>query len=229
MTAIIADIHGNLPALKAALDSITRAGCREIISIGDVAGYYCMVNECIALLRERNIPHLMGNHDSYLIEGTPCPRSTAANKCLDYQRTIITSENMAWLAESKTMIKISGASLVHGGWNNHLDEYMEEIAEEYFAGLEGRIFISGHTHVQVLRQLSDKTYCNPGSVGQPRDGDPRAAFAILQDGKFTLNRVEYDIDGIASEVRARGFSAYFYENLYKGTRIGGAISKVSIG
>ena len=66
MMAIISDIHGNFPALRAVMDEIERSGCEKIISLGDVAGYYCQINECIHLLRQKDVPNVMGNHDYYL-------------------------------------------------------------------------------------------------------------------------------------------------------------------
>ena len=82
-------------------------------------------------------------------------------------------------------------SMVHGGWKNPIDEYLDP-SEGYFSELSGGLFASGHTHKQCIMDYGNKVYCNPGSVGQPRDGDNRAAFATFEDGKFLLHRVSYD-------------------------------------
>lgn len=220
MTAIISDIHGNFPALQSVLKKIGEIGCGEIISLGDVAGYYCMVNECVRELRARNIVNIMGNHDEYIVMGARCPRSNAANECLDAQRKTITPENVEWLSRSPRMLRQGDMSMAHGGWNDFTDEYIYKAEESYFEGLEGTLFLSGHTHIQAVQTFSGgKTYCNPGSVGQPRDGDSRAAFAVIDGGRVNLVRAAYDIDEIAGAMRASGLPDYYYENLYTGRRI----------
>ncbi len=82
MIAIISDIHGNYPAFEAVLNELDHIDCKKIISLGDVAGYYSMVNECISALSERNIPHLRGNHDHYLLPGHLAGRSRSAERCV---------------------------------------------------------------------------------------------------------------------------------------------------
>jgi len=229
MIAILADVHGNYPALRAVLTDLERRGCDRIVSLGDVAGYYCLVNECIDALRDRQVPHLMGNHDHYLVAGTRCPRSRSANACLDYQRAAVTPERMRFLAAAPLTLQWGELSMVHGGWRNPLDEYLTAPDAAYFAGLPGRFFFSGHTHVQVLTPVGEKWYCNPGSVGQPRDGDPRAGYAVFADGAVELVRVAYDVDEIAVAMRRAGFAEPFFRNLYTGTRIGGGVSRIGRG
>jgi predicted phosphodiesterase len=228
MIAIISDTHGNYPALEAVLRDIDGADCPTVYSLGDVAGYYCMVNECMEAFRDRRIVNLMGNHDQYLVSQTVCSRSNAVNRCITFQRQVVSAPNLAWLGESLRSLDIDDLSMVHGGWNDPVDEYLYEVNEPYFAALPGKFFFSGHTHVQVLATFSDKIYCNPGSVGQPRDGDPRAAYALYDRGNVTLKRVAYDIDRIAFEMGKAGFEPYYFENLYAGRRIGGKVTRVKI-
>ncbi|WP_267912139.1 metallophosphoesterase family protein [Melaminivora jejuensis] len=107
-----------------------------------------------------------------------------------------------------------------------MDQYLYVIDERTVPDSKGRLF-SGHTHVQVLMELaSGKIYCNPGSVGQPRDGDCRAAYAIIKDDCIELRRVSYDIDAAAFAMQSAGFEAFIYEGLYKGAQIGGRIDRV---
>jgi diadenosine tetraphosphatase ApaH/serine/threonine PP2A family protein phosphatase len=136
---------------------------------------------------------------------------------------VITEGNLRWLAASPSACSVDGVSMVHGGWRDPLDEYVEA-SEEYFSVLEGTRFASGHTHVQGIWPFTEKVYCNPGSVGQPRDGDPRAAFAVWADEKPVLHRVAYDIGAMCRLMAEAGFEPYFSENLYRGTRIGGGLS-----
>lgn len=228
MIAIISDVHGNYPALRAVLTAIDAMGVKQIISLGDVAGYYSMINECIDALRERAIVNLMGNHDSYIVDNVTCPRSNSANTSLAWQRRTITPQNLAWLAQSRRGgLRKGKLSMVHAGWNDPIDENIEIVSAEYFADRDGEVFVSGHSHVQGVWPAGTKTYCNPGSVGQPRDGDPRAAFAVWDGTSMRLHRVDYDIDEIVAHMQAAGFAPHFYENLTMGTRIGGKLSRIT--
>lgn len=215
--AIIADIHGNFEALKAVLAEIDRLRASAIYCLGDVVGYYSQVNECCQALREREIPCVMGNHDWYLAGGGFCLRSRSVNKILAYQRTIVEAEHLEWIRTFPLQREIGEIRAVHGGWGDPLDEYLRP-SVEYFDRLHGRVFISGHTHVQTIQRFGEKIYCNPGSVGQPRDGDPRAAFALYESGDFTLHRVEYDMHRVFDLMEAAGFDDYYYGGLKTGAR-----------
>jgi putative phosphoesterase len=218
--ALISDVHGNFPALQAVIAEIEMSGCERIISLGDVAGYYCEINECIDLLRQKAVINVTGNHDYYIVNNQPCPRSRSANDCLDYQRRHITSQNLEWLKNSAQRMDSGAGSFVHGGWKDALDEYLTDVNEDYFKNEKASFFFSGHTHIQSLRLLGRICYCNPGSVGQPRDNNPKAAFALFDGKQAYLKRIDYDIDKIAMAMESCGFNSYFYEGLYTGTGIG---------
>ena len=214
--AFISDIHGNYEALKSVLASLDKMSVARIYCLGDVVGYYAQPNECCSALRERDIPCLMGNHDWYVAGGGFCPRSRSVNDCLVYQRRVLTAENVDWIRTFPVHRRVGNMQLVHGGWSDPIDEYLEP-SPEYFARIDGEVFLSGHTHIQSLSKFGAKTYCNPGSVGQPRDGDPRAAFAVY-DGDFQLHRVEYDVQQVFALMKAAGFSDYYYGCLLTGAR-----------
>lgn len=222
MFGIISDIHGNYPALRQVMKELKARGCSKIFCLGDIAGYYSMVNECIDLLRSENVFAIKGNHDSYLLGESSCPRSKSANDCISFQKKIITPENLIWLKGLSTTIFISEFSAVHGGWHNNLDEYITnfDFSDKAVLEIDSKVFFSGHTHVQLLQEKNGIKYCNPGSVGQPRDHDSRAAYAILNNSEITLCRVSYDIDEIAEHMKNAGFSDYYYRNLYLGNKIG---------
>ena len=220
MMAIISDIHGNYPALQAVMADIDKSGCEKIISLGDVAGYYCQINECIQLLRQKSVPNIMGNHDYYLAYDQPCPRSNAANILLAYQRAHIVPDHLKWLRDSTRMMECNGLSFVHGGWKDPLDEYLTDVSENYFRNQLATFFFFLHTHIQSLSLLGRICHCNPGSVGQPRDDDPRAAFALFDGKSVYLRRVKYDIDRVAAAMKECGFDRYFYGGLYSGRKIG---------
>jgi putative phosphoesterase len=216
-TAFISDIHGNHEALKSVLSRIDGMGITRIACAGDVAGYYSEVNACCDTLRARGIPTVMGNHDWYLGGGGNCLRSRSVNDCLHYQRRIITAENLLWLRQLPLQLEAEGVRVVHGGWSDPLDEYLKP-SGEYFAALKGSYFLSGHTHLPCVHRYGDKVYCNPGSVGQPRDGDPRAAFAVFDGTDFEIHRVDYDYRKVFALMDAAGFNDYYYGGLATGAR-----------
>lgn len=214
---LISDIHGNYEALKEVLAALDLMQVTEIYCLGDVVGYYSQVNECCDEIKKRAIPCLMGNHDWYVAGGGFCPRSKSVNDCLVYQRKVITAENLEWLKAFPVERRVGNIHMVHGGWSDPIDEYLLEPTEEYFLKVEGEVFVSGHTHIQSLHHFQAKTYCNPGSVGMPRDNDPRAAFATY-DGVFTLHRVEYNMQKVFDGMDKAGFSDYYYGGLKTGSR-----------
>ena len=223
MIGFISDIHGNFPALQAVIEAIDKVGCDKVICLGDIVGYYCMPNECIDLLRNRNVFSLLGNHDYYMITNTCC-NSKTVKMCIDYQRQVLFPENIAWLKSLTPIYNDELMSLRHGGWNNAIEERFNSFDFELVKGMPQRYYLSGHTHLQYLEysnKFTNKIYCNPGSVGQPRDGNPKAAFAILRDnGNMELHRVEYDIDSIVLKMKECNQGDWIWKNLYTGKKIG---------
>lgn len=214
---LISDIHGNFEALKQVLGALDAMGVSNVYCLGDVVGYYSQVNECCDELRARAIPTLMGNHDWYMAGGGFCPRSRSVNDCLAYQRKVISVANVEWLRTLPVQFRIGNVRMVHGGWADPIDEYLKP-SQEYFSRVDGEVFVSGHTHIQMVEEYDGKTYCNPGSVGQPRDHDPRAAFAVYEDGRFSLHRVEYDMQRVFDLMKSAGFDDYYYGGLQTGAR-----------
>lgn len=217
MIGIISDIHGNYSALETVLDFLDKKGISEIYCLGDVVGYYSQVNECCEELRKRHVKCVMGNHDWYMIAESFCPRSRSVNDCLQYQKKVITKDNLDWLSHFPVYIKNDVGNMVHGGWTNPIDEYLEP-SEKYFKRMPFNRYFSGHSHIQQLVQYSSSVYCNPGSVGQPRDGDCRASFALFDDGNIKLCRVNYDIEKTCRLMDEAGFSSYYYGSLKDGAR-----------
>lgn len=223
--AVISDIHGNLPALEAVLQDAISHGCKEFISLGDVVGYYAQPGECIDLLREYNALNILGNHDGYLTLGTTCERSKTVAAMIEYHRSIVTESQLKWLRDSVPFHRDGTWLYHHGGPEDPRDQYLYTVSEKTIPD-DVKYLFAGHTHVQAKIQFGEKVFCNPGAVGQPRDGDSRAAYASIEDGIISLHRVEYDIDRTAAMMKSAGFESYCYENLYAGTQIGGRIDKI---
>lgn len=214
--AFISDIHSNFVALEVVLEQIDSLGITQIYCAGDIAGYHSQINECCDALKERDIKTVMGNHDWYLGGGGLCERSKTASKVIAFQARVITPSNLDWLRNLPLQISTPAFRMVHGSWSNPLDDYFEP-EEVYFSKLEGNVFVTGHSHIPTIQEFESGLYCNPGSVGQPRDNDPRASFAVLENGRFSIERVTYDVDKVASLMRAQGFEEWHYGGLYSGS------------
>lgn len=227
--ALLSDIHANLPALEAVLADARARGCTRFLSLGDVAGYGAQPAECIELLRGLGATNILGNHDGYLVSEQNCPRSAVVAAIIERQRSMVSASQLAWLRASPAQLREGENLFVHGGPEDPRDQYLYAVRESCIPPGVERLF-SGHTHVQALIEFGPaKIYCNPGSVGQPRDGDPRAAYASLgADGRVVLHRVAYDIDRAARAMQEAGYEPFQYQNLYIGAQIGGRIDHIKV-
>lgn len=226
--AVISDIHGNFPALQAVLNDIEKEKAEVIYCLGDLVGYYCMIDEVIETIRSLNIKTLLGNHDYALLynEGA-IERSGTCTNILTRQLKEIKKENLDFLKTAERSFKFSFGDksffCVHGGLEDNIDEYIRVIDENYFKknNFICDVLLSGHTHIPRNEVIGTKRYLNPGSVGQPRDGNPAASYLLLSDDKYEHKRVTYNIDLIASEMKARNYEPYIYEILYRGVKVNG--------
>lgn len=227
MIAILSDIHGNLAALEAVITDAKARGCTRFISLGDIAGYGPQPGECINVLQALSAVNILGNHDSYIIRNENCPRSRVVSQLIEFQRSILNGQQVAWLRKSLSELREGGLFFVHGGPDDPCDQYLYTITKGMIPQRVRWLF-SGHTHVQLIVDYDTCGYCNPGSVGQPRDGDPRAAYAVMSKNKIVLHRVDYDIDRTVEAMKAFGFESFLYENLYRGTQIGGRVDEIKV-
>ncbi|MBC7284516.1 metallophosphoesterase family protein [Hoeflea sp.] len=227
MLAILSDIHANLAALEAVLADARARGCDRFICLGDVVGYNAEPEECCQLLMEAGVTNILGNHDSYITTGENCTRSKVVAGIIDDHRTRLSPESLAWLSRSSPLIRDGDVLMVHGGPEDPLDQYVREVDATVFP--EGiTVLFAGHTHVQFSHRFGEKLFCNPGSVGQPRDGDPRAAYAIWHDGQVTLHRVEYDIERTIAVMMERGYAPFLARGLPQGAQINGRVDTILV-
>lgn len=226
--AIISDIHGNLPALEAVLADIKSRGIKNIICLGDLAGYYCGFNEVIDILRLNNIPTVMGNHDYALsFNFGVIERSKTCTHILKWQLNRCTPENFEYLRGLPLSIDhVFGnrqVKIVHGGLKDNLDEYLFDVDDEYFrsCNFNQDILITGHTHLLSYKSFySGKIWLNPGSVGQPRDFNNSAAYLIIgEDFLPSFVRVPYDFYKVIHSMQENGFAPYISEGLRTGKKI----------
>lgn len=225
--AFISDVHGNLPALQTTLSDVDAHGINNVYCLGDLVGYYCQINEVIDLIRSRRIPCILGNHDYALVNNAGIiERSKTCTKILTRQLNYITKSNLIFLQSlpSEMMIESSYGRIfcVHGGLNDHIDEYLSELNDDYFCNLDKAIkyVVTAHNHIAKVSQYENIVYANPGSVGQPRDHDPRASWLLFNNGNFEIKRVQYDIEATRQAMQKNGFEDYISDILFKGYRIG---------
>lgn len=218
--AVLSDIHGNLPALEAVLDDAPQVDM--LVCLGDIVGYNPWPSDCVDRIREVADATVTGNHERRLIAGYEGYRANRpAYEGLELADEQVTTEQREWIADLPEMATVSSPAgevvLVH----SHPDPAIRWKREGYvfpkdftqvgaFLDDGDAALLMGHTHVQHAVDMSkydgSGLIVNPGSVGQPRDGDPRAAYAIidLDAGQVDERRVEYDIESVQAAVRRHG-------------------------
>ncbi|MDD2522261.1 MAG: metallophosphoesterase family protein [Anaerolineaceae bacterium] len=221
--AVFSDIHGNLPALQAVMRDLDERGIEHRYSLGDLVGYGTFPNEVIQLIREHKIPTVMGNYDEGIGNSSDecgCAYKTDEEKALG-KRSIAwtnmhtTEENKAYLRSLLPQIPLQLGDLkvllAHGS-PRKINEYLyidrpDATLERILDFAEADVLVVGHTHKPYHRILpSGRHVINEGSVGKPKDGDPRAAYVILQaegrDLSVEFVRVPYDVEAIATAIEA---------------------------
>ena len=215
--AVVSDIHSNLVALEAVLEDLPPVD--GIVCAGDTVGYNPWPAACLDAVRDRAVPTVMGNHDRAVATETRFRFNSMAGAGVEHARERLDDDAVAWLAAlPDTRTAFDGrVKLVHGHPDDP-DRYT--YPEEFSAAMLGDedVLVLGHTHVQAHETFEEGIVLNPGSVGQPRDGDPRAAYALLDldDLAVEERRVAYDIDAVVAAVRDADLPDRIGERLYDG-------------
>jgi len=220
---IFGDIHANLPALTAVLADMDKRGLNNRYCLGDLVGYGVQPNEVIAAIRERGIPVIMGNYDQGVGQesddcGCAYKDATAealGKRSIAWSNAHTTAENKAYLRTLAENIPLQSGGLrvllVHGS-PRKINEYLYE--DRPAASLErimdvanADVLVCGHTHLPYHRVLpSGRHVVNAGSVGKPKDGDPRAGYIVLRadGGELSVDfiRVTYDVEAAAAAIEA---------------------------
>jgi len=219
----MADVHSNLVALKEVLSEIEKLGELPIIHCGDLVGYNPWPNEVVELMRERGIKSVMGNHDRAVVTRETSWFNPTAATAIDWTADTITPENLEYLTFLPQAVREEEYFMVHGSPMRPIEEYVypdynRHILEEFLKIADRDSLILGHTHIPFALKLGERLIFNPGSVGQPRDGDPRAAYAILdtEERAVDIKRVEYDIDSVEREILRLGLPHALGQRLHYG-------------
>ena len=205
--AILYDIHGNLPALEAAIADAEAAGAGQWLLGGDFAAWSPWPGE--TLERLRSLPAatwIRGNGERWLRE-PPLDRPEVVASLAERPPGVGSDEG--WLYSLQTQVSLDGVLYVHGSPLSDVESFAAEPQpgeERMLAGVRDRSVVFGHSHLQFRRPGPDGTeLLNPGSVGMPLDGDTRGAYALRRDdGEFEFRRVEFDVERVAAAWRAVG-------------------------
>lgn len=242
-TLIVSDIHGNLPALSAVLADV--GSFDAAICLGDIVGYGAQPNECVDAIRA--LPQLIclaGNHDLGATGRIDARLfSAGAGRALAWTKHALRPEHLEFLTNLEPTGSTSTVALAHASPRDPVWEYLEyaQQAEANFSLFAEEVCLVGHTHVprtfeQEVRQLGRpsirersgppefevfdgvRRIINPGSVGQPRDGDPRAAYAVVdpETGAFSAKRVLYDVPLAQAAILAAGLPSSLASRLSLG-------------
>jgi len=236
--AVIADIHGNLEALQVVLADIKEQKCTHVVCLGDVVGYGANPKECLDIIRGMNIPVVKGNHDEYIgVDVNPDGFNDAAAEAVTWSRAQLTEDDRKWLRELKYFRLVANFSIVHATLDGpqrwgYVVEKLEAAAS--FTYQNTQVCFFGHTHVPVafIRdtgvrggtyskfrvEAGKKYFVNVGSVGQPRDGNPKSAYVIydLVQQTIELRRLDYPIAEAQRKIRAAGLPERLAERLASG-------------
>jgi putative phosphoesterase len=207
---VLADIHSNWSALAAVQEKFDAC-----LFLGDLVDYATDPLPCIDWVRTRATAAIRGNHDHAVAQRIPAKPGSglrglaAATRGVHWR--VLNPSRVKFLARLPLTRRIvlgdKSFYMVHGTPRDPLDEYLVNDAETWRARLEAidaDFVCVGHTHIQFHLDLGRTQLINPGSVGQPRDGDPRCAYAIIEDGQIQLRRIEYDIDATIRQMRSAG-------------------------
>ena len=242
--AVLSDIHSNRQALEAVLAAVDEAGVDQIWCLGDMVGYGADPDACTALVRDRCSTCLVGNHDLALLGALDISTfSEAAAAAVEWTRKQVSEETLEFLRGLEPSASQSGVGLFHASPRDPVWEYVLS-TDQADAGLdaqEERIGLIGHSHIALFfvrggegspghaqgAQATDgaevdlgegEWLLNPGSVGQPRDGDPRASWLELDTERWLAryHRVPYEIEAAAEAIRAAGLPDVLAERLEVG-------------
>jgi predicted phosphodiesterase len=237
--AVISDVHANRHALDAVLDAVEAESPDAVWCLGDTVGYGPQPNECCDLVRDRSDLCLVGNHDLVVLGDLAVSDfNEEAAAAASWTSDVLTEAARDFLADLKPAAEASGVSLYHASARDPVWEYIlsEEAARATFELAAADLILVGHSHVALALQQNDgrvggglapggaevelegRWLLNPGSVGQPRDGDPRAAWLLLDlDRRFaSFRRVTYPVQETQAEMRERGLPPSLAARLERG-------------
>jgi diadenosine tetraphosphatase ApaH/serine/threonine PP2A family protein phosphatase len=238
--AVLSDVHANLHALEAVLAEVDAGGFDELWFLGDLVGYGPRPNECTAILRDRATVCLAGNHDLVVLGKIPMTAfADDAGVAARWTQGVLEDDARAFLDGLEPFASRPGAQLYHGSPRDPVWDYVlsEDAARVSFAATSEPLVLVGHSHVALelasdglavrgglagggtdIDLIGPRRLLNPGSVGQPRDGDPRAAWLEIdnESRRATFRRTDYPVELTQAEMREAGLPEVLAERLARG-------------
>jgi putative phosphoesterase len=221
--ALISDVHSNLHALQEVEKAIDRDDIDLVVCAGDIVGYCAFPNECCRIVQDIADHIVLGNHDIAAVSGivtTMNPYATEAARWTSKKLDQSSREFLRSIETAKRFISDDVAIALYHGSPRSVNEYLfEKDLNEYIFGQEtAEVIVLGHTHVPFAKKLGRRLVVNPGAVGQPRDGNRRASYAVLDtvSRECDIKRLEYDIESAASAIEAAGLPAMLADRLHEG-------------
>lgn len=219
----MSDVHSNVHALNAVLGDVDEQGADVVLCAGDLVGYGAYPNECIELLRERRAICIAGNHERAVIALDVSGMNPLAASAIYWTAKRISDAGMGYIRKlrPRATLNLAGvpAAMFHGSVRKD-DEYVyeEDAGPELLALAKAQVVVSGHTHVPYVKRVPEGVLVNPGSVGQPRDGDRRASYLLYDERQmhFQLRRVEYPVQEAAKAITAAGLPDFLGARLSSG-------------
>lgn len=208
---LISDIHGNAVALAAVLEDM--GSVDALVCAGDIVGYCPSPGRCLAMVRNRDIPTVEGNHDRAVLRGRPDGSGD------EYARRTLSEDALAWLEQlPRERLLFGGLVKVVHDHPDERDRYTLPAAFDPLLLDDEDVLVLGHTHIQHAEVFDEGIVVNPGSVGQPRDRRPDAAYAIVHLGSLSvdLRRVEYDVELVQQRIKESSISDYNAQRLTQG-------------
>ncbi|HEX9448920.1 MAG TPA: metallophosphoesterase family protein [Dongiaceae bacterium] len=212
LIGLISDLHANLPALDAVLADMPAVD--QLICVGDIVGYYAEPNEVCERLQSLDVLVIRGNHDAYVIGALEPSTERRAAYRTDWTRDEMTAANLAWLRSLplEARLEIDGQIFLlrHANpWDEETYLYPDSARLAEISLAAGEILVVGHTHHPMRHIAGAGLIINPGSVGQPRDWNPLAAYATFdtQSRQVAFHRVSYDVARLQNELRSLGWDS----------------------
>jgi len=209
---VISDLHANWPALEAV---VSAQSFDRVFVIGDLVSYGPHPREVVEFVRNRAQLVVRGNHDNALAFDADCRCAPASKPLAEstraVHRVLLSPDQIDWLGRLPFTAEHEADDrryfAVHASPRDHLFRYTltptapdDHLLAE-IANIRADVVLLGHTHFPMVRHAGSRLVVNPGSVGQPRDGDPRASYALIEDGAVTLKRAAYDIERTVRDLR----------------------------
>lgn len=223
LVGFISDVHANAVALRTVLKDMESRGVRDIYNAGDVVGYYPYPDETVGLLKASNVKSIQGNHDRAVLDAHTERMNPWASSAVHWTANHISADTAGYLASLPVSLNFQIMGMrcsMHHGSPLDPDEYIypQNADQDLLDLCDAKLLVLGHTHVPFAKETEKGVVLNPGSVGQPRDGDPRSSYAIFdsEKGIFQHIRVPYDIGFVQDAVRKAGLPASLAERLAQG-------------